>query len=308
MTIMLTAKDTALGETLVRSSDEKTLATIYYSFNERIKDYGGVYTAFIDNVVLNEFPDAPTLIHPYLVEVDHKKILFGDIRLFINKKESDRTGAIVSSNPTELAFTTLRTQLNALWVAGEQDSMRRSLSLSNKIFAGWLSDTITKRFGLNPEDQLAIYVLSHFYYKTLFFNKDVFSEDEKLEFAHHTIKDSRVPAKFVLSIFDKIGKMGNINDYLSNMKEIVESRRINEINLGTLITIIGTTWYGTNSKEILTVALEHPPTFMAISAVAVTQRFYKKSAMYSLATKFGKPSEIEDYISNMFLMVDDRGN
>lgn len=305
---MLTARDTTLGETLVRSSDEKNLASIYYSFDERVKDYNGAYTLFIDNVVLNEFPDAPTLVHPYLVEVNDKKILFGDIRLFINKKESDRTGTIVSSNPTELAFTTLRTQLNALWVAGEQDNMRRSLSLSNKIFAGWLSDTITKRFGLNPEDQLAIYVLTHFYYKTLFYSKDEFSEDEKLEFAHHTIKDSRVPAKFVMGIFDKIGKMANISDYLENMKKIVESRRIQEINLGVLITIIGTTWYGTNSKEILTVALEHPPTFIAIAAVAVTQRFYKKSAMYSLTTKFGKPSEIEDYIKNTFLMIEDRGN
>lgn len=305
---MLTAKDTALGETLVSSSDGKSLSAIYYSFSDRIKKYGGAYTEFIDNVVLNEFPDAPTLVHPYLVEIDQKKILFGDIRLFINKKESDRLGSIVSSNPTELAFTVLRTQMNALWVAGEQDNMRRSLSLSNKIFAGWLSDTITKRFGLNPEDQLAIYVLSHFYYKTLFYNKDIFTDDEKLEFAHHTIKDSRVPANFVMGIFDKIGKMGSIHDYLENIKKIVESRRIQEINLGTLITVIGTTWYGTNSKEILTVALEHPPTFISIAAVAVTQRFYKKSAMYSLATKFGKPSEIEDYIKNAFLMVDDRGN
>ncbi len=311
MSIKLTAADTTMGSTFTKPGVEKNLEFLYIGYRENLSSFYHNKTniLYIDNKVLSFYPDAPSLVHPYLLTRNNdEKILFSDIRLFINKRESDKTNTLVSNNPTELAFTTLRTQLNALWIDGKQDNLRRDLLLSNKVFAGWISDTITKRFGLNPEDQLAIFVIAHFYYKTLFFKESVFDEETKLEFSYHTIKDSRLPAKFVLGIFDQIGEMGGIGDFIDNVKNIVTSRRISDLNLGTLITIIGTTWYGTNAKEILTVALEHPPTFAAIVAVAVTQRFYKKSSMYSLITKFGKSGEIEDYITNTMRLVEPSGD
>lgn len=309
MTIRLTAYDTTVGSVLLKDSVKKELAQLYiravYEANNFTVQKDKTNIFYIDHKATKIMDDIPALIHPLLyIDDNQTKVLFSDVRMFINLKDSDRYDEMVATNPSELAFVTLRTDVNALWIDGEQDNIRRTLGLANKIYAGWISDTITKRFGLNPEEQLKIFVIAHYFYRTQFYARSEFSTDEKYEFSFHTIKDSKVSPKFVNDILEALGPMDSIVDFIEEVKRVIQSRRLTDLNLGTLITIMGTTWYGTNSKEILSVALEHPPTFTTLVAVSLTQRFYKKSAIHNISTKYCRSGDIQLYIDNLMKLVD----
>ena len=54
-------------------------------------------------------------------------------------------------------------------------------------------------------------------------------------------------------------------------------------------------WFGSNAKEILAVALEHPPTWYAIVFSSLEERTYKNSMIARVAERFGKGGAWVDF-------------
>jgi hypothetical protein len=70
-----------------------------------------------------------------------------------------------------------------------------------------------------------------------------------------------------------------------------------------LLTIVRNSWFGTNAKDYIAVALEHPPTWMAIVYTAIVERTYKNSMIYRVAEKAGKRGGAEEFIKNYTALV-----
>ena len=182
------------------------------------------------------------------------------------------------------------------WVTGGVDQIRNNLMFAGSVYASWLSDAISKRFALDPSDQLQLFIISYFYYQSLFKDTSTFDEETKQMFAVHTIKASKAPSKMVFEIFDKIGTLSTMEDYCTNVKNILDNVRLKDLNAGLLITTLGNSWYGINSKEILAIALEHPPTWVAIVYTALVERTFKNSTIARIAERFGKNGNASDFL------------
>jgi hypothetical protein len=156
-----------------------------------------------------------------------------------------------------------------------------------------MSDSIGRRFGLDPRDQLLLMIVSHYYYQSLFYNE--INEDIKQTFAVHTIKATRAPSELVLDIFDRIGEMGSIADYCNNVKAVVENIRLKDLNAGLVITLMGNSWFGLNSKEVLAVAIEHPPTWVSLVYTVLKEKTYRNSQLARVAERYTKKSLASDY-------------
>lgn len=267
----------------------------------------GAYNAVFITGKYSSENDIPIFIHP--ITIDNFKganYLCTDLRLFINSKnESDNIEDAIK-NKTEYNFIKSRAILNLLWANGNTTLIKNSTALASTLFSIWLSNIISKNYALDMKDQLTLNVITSYYYQTLFMTDYDFSEEQKQKMAVHTINATAEKAEFVLEIFDRITKMENINDYISNVINILENVRLNNFNLAVLLTIIKNSWYGNNAKEIISVALEHPPTWIAIVYTALTERTYKNSMIYKISENFGKRGKSDEFIKNYTQLMQDQ--
>jgi hypothetical protein len=116
------------------------------------------------------------------------------------------------------------------------------------------------------------------------------------KFSVHTIKATRAPVDLVIDTFGKIGDIKSITDFCNKVPQILENIRLNDFNLGVLLTIIANSWYGLNSREILAVALEHPPTWCSLVYGSLTERTFKNSMIARVAERYGKNGNADNFL------------
>lgn len=265
--------------------------------NLGIKEIDGVKAVFITGYHSSE-TQIPLFAHPITVKNSQgKTCVCADIRLFVRKDTPlDNIEKSIKSL-TEFNFTKSRLVLSMLWVTGREEKIKNSLQFAGTVYAAWLSETISKSFALDFKDQTILNIISHYFYLSLFQDKDEYDKEDKERMALQTIKALNAPSAMVFDVYDRVGKLNNIEDYCNEIVRILENVRLKQFNLAVLLTIIGNSWYGTNAKEIIKVALEHPPTWVAVVWTALNERTFKNSLIYRIAERFGKRGASAEFLT-----------
>lgn len=268
-----------------------------------VKKIGDVYPIFITGLYDSE-EKIPLFSHPYLFETkDYKKLLCTDVRLYIKKKIYD--GSLSSllkafNNKTEYQFTRTRSILNLEWIEGDTDTLRTNLSFSTNMFGRWIADVLSKAFALDARDQLIITIVCSYYYQALFIDQTDHFDDETIQkWIIHTIKITQTNKEIVGNIFKDLSEVKGIESLVQGIKTCVDNVRLKDLSVLVLLTLVKNSWYGTNSKEIITVALEHPPTWMAVIYASMSERTYRSSLIYKLSERLGKRGLGDEYIKNV---------
>lgn len=303
MTIYRSGYDTTVGVGMVTKPIEHAIKESFIKdmiYNRHLDlitslDYRPVFVAGYCSSESN----IPFFAHPLIIE-NFKGMNFvcTDIRPFVRAASPGDDYTANVRNLTEYSFAVNRTMLNMAWVSGELNQIKLNLSFAGTVFAAWLSEAISKRFALDPKDQLVLAIITHFYYQSLFHGEERIEEELLQKFAVHTIKATRAPSQLVFDTFDKITKMNSISDYCETVKAILENIRLADLNHGLVITMVNNSWYGLNYKEILAVALEHPPTWCAIVYSALAERTYKNSLIARVAERYAKGGAGTEFVAN----------
>jgi hypothetical protein len=303
MTIFNTAYDTTIGAGVVTKHIKDAVEKAFY------QDMIFLYTLDVTKdleykpvfVTGNQPSESniPFFVHPLVVK-NNKGISFlcTDIRPFINANQSTSYDKVVPRNQTEFNFIKSRTILNLAWLTGAGNQIKTNLNFAGTVFAMWLSDVLGKCFALDPKDKMLLTIVSHYYYQSLFYTEASFDESVKQKFAIHTINASKAPSKMVFEVFDQMGPMHSIADYCDNVKKVLDNIRLKDLNVALLITMIGNSWFCQNAKEILAVALEHPPTWNAIVFASLVERTYKNSTIARISAAFGKNNAAKGYLES----------
>lgn len=251
----------------------------------------------------------PFFIHPMIVTTEQIKrtetMVCTDIRSFAsyNKNSQDENDILNVRNRMELDLASIRTVLNIVWINDRPMNLRDISSVPTAVFASWISETIAKRYALDPKDQLTIMVIACIYYSTLFSEHSEISEEERVRVSGSIIKITRAPALFVNDVFDKITEMSNIKDFCKNIKDICDNTRLQDFNEGVLVSLLITSWFGTNSKEMLAVALEHPPTWIAIVYSSFVERTYKNSGIAKISQRYAQAKGETDFVRALVSLI-----
>lgn len=257
----------------------------------------------------------PFFNHPLLLEKDNKKYLCTDIRQFVryvdhhdfNIKKLRETNSKFTTNKTSFEFTILRSTLQLVWLNGNINEIKNGLSLAGVVYSMWLTDSISKLYGLDYKDQQTLSIISYFFYQSLFYKEDSFFDEILDLFGFQIVKNLKIPTDIVFSVIKKITKMSGIKDYCNNIISILENLRLRDFNEAILINSIGRTWYalGINQKELLTIALELPPTWVTICYSALNDKSYKNTTISKIAEKYGKGEPAINYIKSFKALVEE---
>lgn len=251
----------------------------------------------------------PFFVHPMVVSLDKIKkdevMVCTDIRSFAsyNKNSQNEHDILNVRNKMELDLARIRTVLNMVWIKERPLNLRDISSVPTAVFASWISETIAKRYALDPKDQMTIMVLSCIYYNTLFMEHGTVSDEERVRIVGSIIKITRAPAVMVDQIFEQVKELNNIKDFCKIIRDITDNTRLQDFNEGVLVSLLITSWFGTNSKEMLAVALEHPPTWIAIVYSSFVERTYKNSGIAKISQRYAQGKGETDFVRALVAII-----
>lgn len=292
MMLIMTPVEKAIKEAIIKSN----LGYV----NLGVRNDGNFKPIFIVNGK-DSLSDIPLFTHPItILNFQKENYLCTDMRFFVKEGFDEHSGPNNNAlngirNLTEFNFAKSRAILSLMWLNGEQSRLRNALPLAADVYASWLAESISKNFALDFKDQTTISIISSYFYQSLFMEDDTFDEDTKQRMALFTARSTKAPSALIFEIFDKIGPMSSIDEYCENVVSIVENVRLKTFNRALLLTTIKNSWYGLHAKEIISVALEHPPTWLAIVYTALTERTFKTSMIFRVAERFGKRGGADEF-------------
>ena len=311
MTIYKDAYQTTIGNMY-----SNTVKKIERSIKEAIvKDYINNITLNVDNsknykplfILGNNVSENNIDIfsHPLLLSYQNENYLCTDLRPYVKKDTTSENIENNIRNLSEYNFCKSRTILNLIWVNDNPSILRNLFSFASTVFTVWLSETISKTLNLDPSQKSIISAITSFYYQSLFLDNSSYTEEQKMLLVKNAMKVTNIPSNNLFSLLDKIEKLDNLEDYCKTIVKLVDSVRLEKFNLAMLLTIISSSWYGTNAKENISVALEHPPTWIAIVYTAVTDRTYRKSTLSTFCESLGRRGLSEEFTKNFVSLINE---
>lgn len=227
----------------------------------------------------------PAFAHPIVFDDSHKRpVMALDVRAF-TRWDSIKGEAIVR-NPPEYALACARAKLN--WVFLEQPTLLRDVSpMPLQVYASWISESVGRRYALNPGEQMRLSVLAGVFYLSLFQAGGPISHDQAVGLAQVLSRQLRIKGDEVLSIVENQIRewIPSVNVFCSLAPTVSGSVRLEELSTGVLYSILGGSWYGTNAKEMIAVAVEHPPTWHAILLASLQERTFKSSGITKITER-----------------------
>lgn len=250
----------------------------------------------------------PFFAHPLEINVrdsqtrDMKTYICGDMRLLITKSGRDVERSFRIRNQSEYMIAYVRTVLSSIWLSERPTLMRDISYIPTAVFASWISEAVTRRYAFDAKDQLGLSVLAAIYYQTLFIGE--INEDNKNKIAQAVMIATKAPSNMVFEYIEKIDKMNDIKDFCHWARTLLENPRLDDFNEGILITILGNTWYGANAKEVVAIALEHPPTWLTLVFYSFTERSYKNSIIAKISSRYmSKGKGEEEFIKGTLALI-----
>lgn len=192
----------------------------------------------------------------------------------------ERSGTPKITQRTQYDFMTLRGALEYLWNTGHASSMQLLGQIPFKTYSRMMSENIRRRLGLDPESQMLLTALSGYYYQCQFINDTTLDDDRKLKMATRIKNYSSVQVTDTLRLIDPLPVLTDLSSFTAAIKSSIQSVRVETLTPALLISFNMGMWYGGNAREVMAVALEYPPAFIAMVFTALNDRSMH-SAMFS---------------------------
>lgn len=240
--------------------------------------------------------------HPIMiVDGDIKDIsnveFFVDVRNF--GRYDQKTDTFIVRNKVEYKLMIMRAIINHLWLTRKKQIFRDMTYLPMKLFAGSISESIRRTYQLDPGAQIQIAVLCAYYYYGLFADTHEFTDYDKQRVISQVVQATSAPSTIIEDMISDLKIIDNIVDLCEVIKDKVNNVRLDDFNQGILIAAMSNIWNGTNAREIIPIAFEHPPTWLMIVYSCIDEATYTRSALGKLAHSYNKGDTANTFVSSI---------
>jgi hypothetical protein len=175
-----------------------------------------------------------------------------------------------------------RAALTGIWLEQGPESVRNMTGMACSVFASWISESISRRYGLDAKTQYDLMILSGLFYMSNHVNGMEFESAKENRYLSSIATSLRVQLKDVIDLYDRVKLIHSVDDFCKKASTELGNIRLSELNAGVLTLIMKNTWYGDNNAESILVAMEHPPTWLSILLESYTNTAMRKTAIFKL--------------------------
>jgi hypothetical protein len=302
MTIFRSAYDTFACQDFVMTRTEHALDTVLYTGHLQMIP-GSRTRELIGGIAMTDA--VPAFAHP--IVLDNRKEETTDVVVDARAfgKYDPHKQAFVVRNKTEYDFIVLRGRLNTAWVSEAPSLLLNVSPLGMKMFAAWVAENLTKKLALDPREATVLQVYAAFYYHSLHLEDHPLSPSDKHRIIAAITKSTGIIASMVVEVVEHFEHpISGVEQFCKLAQEVVASVRLAQLNVGLLYAILKSTWYGSGAAELVTVALEHPPTWLSMVAMASQDRSYKNAAINHLLERQDRRDKGQTFLRAIRNMLD----
>lgn len=289
MPVFYSAYDTTFGR---RYSTDPTKAAIAKATvsNYLTKNHDDV-TIIEDS---SDIPvDIPAFQHPLYVDKSPVEGLYVDARGLVSRNR--QTGELKISSVADYNLIKVRAGLEHIWRT-ESPMLFRGITFPASVFSQWIAENVKRSKGLEPENQYKLTVFAAWFYYSLFATDTEVEEREYMKIVQMISKATRVEVKHIMEILDGQEYVKDINDFCARLYDVTGSVQLKDFSSILLYPLLNSTWFSSNSNEVVPVAVEHIPSFFAICIAAVTERAYSRSMLSKMVERVPAKNSANDFV------------
>lgn len=235
--------------------------------------------------------ETPAFIHPLVFDKEKDKQLIAvDLRPF--SKLVETTGKTHISTSYGWNFMLLRGRLTDMWVNGGVDTLKSVGAFPLVMFSKWITTSVTNKLMLDPQTQLKLSALSGYFYLSLFGDEATHTVNQV---AAHISRHCHVDLNTATAVIEQAGEVNTVEKFCEALERVTEDVRLKGFDPAILYTVLSWTWFGGNDKSVPVVALEHPPTWMAMLFSAVSEAIYNKTGLLKLMDRGDLKKQSSDF-------------
>lgn len=235
--------------------------------------------------------EIPSFYQP-IVNLKEKWIAM-DLRQMVNANKADLSVTI--RNEPEYIMAVQKLVLTGLWMGGNTSGLY-SFKLPHAVFSNWLSETISRKFGLDPGTQVKLKALAYVYYAKLF--SDEWDVDDQSKLLIRS-KDEFFIQEAISEILNSEIPLNNIDDFAQACFKFTGNIRLEGLDYNVLSNIVSNSWFGLNARENVLLALQYPPVWVSMVYASLKSKTFKKSYIATLVEKSNKRGSGDEFIKGL---------
>jgi len=251
----------------------------------------------------------PSFAHP--IEIDtpdmspNKRMVF-DARQFgrINASQMQ----FMVRQQAEFEWAAKRAALSAAWTIDRPDKLRDASPLLASVYSTVLSEVIARRFALELGDKLQLRMLAAWYFFSQFSDERDFDEMGFAKMVGRVATTTKIPATEVSKMFEDCGPIRSIDEFCNVSATRTGNIRLDSLNPGLIYEVIAGIWFGSNSRETICVAVDHPPTWAMIVYGSIEEATFKRSAIAKTVMEQAKGQAGQMLVRSMDNIMDPEGH
>lgn len=249
-----------------------------------------------------ENKEIPGFAHP-LIYTDRtgSDMVVLDIRGYTRGRKGDELSI---SNMGEYNFNVVRAALTVYAMKNGVEDMAGLGDLPMTVFARYIGENITKRLAFSPQEQMLITMVAAVYYACMFRPAGEIDERELQKIALKVARATRIPADVVFDHAGALRYMDGPQDLVDVIKEVLNNKRAENLNVPLLFAIVGGGWFGLNQKETMAVALEHIPTFLGMVYMSLLDRSYRNSGIAKIVQASDRNNAGKSFLLNTSRLIE----
>lgn len=226
--------------------------------------------------------------------------VYVDVR---NCTRLNKEGVVQITSQLDYDFIIRRAALSRHVVSNPMEDLLGLTAFPLMVYTKWLTESLGRKLGVEPDVMLRMQTIIAFYYLCQF-DTTKLESDDYLTIATQINKSTLLPTEGVLSIIDKIERLNSIHDLIEALKVHGKSLRFDSLNTALVYSIIGGSWFGFNHRELMAVAIEHIPTWIAILYSACHEKGYRNTLIGKLVKDYSRGNADKIFVRNVDLMLD----
>lgn len=183
-------------------------------------------------------------------------------------------------------YNLLRTRLilQARWLANSLAGAT-SAPVQNfpmRIFSRWIADALARRFNLDLDVTVRVQALAAFMYMSMHQEIKELNDYNMVDIAMKIAQAVNIPTAIASEALDGLSYFDNIAEFCDTLITRTGSSKIDGLNPVVLYGIVKGSWFGKNASELVSVSIEHPPSFDALIHAAAGSSTLQRTILGTL--------------------------
>jgi len=232
-------------------------------------------------------------------EIKHSNEIRNEPLLAIDVRNAGRfdikEGQFKITNSTLFKNIVCRAALTSLWLTNGAGVFRNVNPMAMAVFASWISETVAFKYSLDPKAKIDLMIVAAIFYQS----NQVDGTDFDPRFLAGIASAMKVNITEVNRLYEQTKVITSLEDFCVKAKNALNNVRLENLNAGLMVALMGGTWGGDNAIELCAVAMEHPPTWLSLVFEAHTNQAMRKVGL----SKIVERNQFKEQLSKLTMLI-----